>query len=109
MKNEINENPALSKTAVMQSVLISEIDLVNLGFEIVKFREPTYNVGIDKFWKLDFAIMQINQKTGNGDDLIIRFKEGKFVLDGFYGVRFYIKQDIENLISCLTRSSQTVA
>jgi hypothetical protein len=94
---------------VIQSVLLTESDLTDLGFEIVRFREPNYNVGVDKFWKLDYAIMRINQKTGNGDDLVVRFKEGKFVLDGFYGVRFYIKQDIENLISCFTMSSQTVS
>lgn len=85
---------------------LTEVDLIELGFEIVKFREPNYNVGIDKFWKLDFAILRINKNTGNSNDLIIRFKEGKFILDGFYGVRFYTKKHIENLINCLTLSSQ---
>ena len=99
----------LPQDAVMQSVLLTEKDLIDLGFEIVRFKEPHYNIGIDRFWKLDYAIMRINQKTGNGDDLVIRFREGKFVLDGFYGVRFYKKQDILDLISCFTRSSQTVA
>ena len=99
----------LPQDAVMQSVLLTEKDLIDLGFEIVRFKEPNYNIGIDRFWKLDYAIMRINQKTGNGDDLVIRFREGKFVLDGFYGVRFYKKKDILDLISCFTRSSQTVA
>jgi hypothetical protein len=94
---------------VRQSVLLTEQDLIDLGFEIVRFKEPAYNIGIDKFWKLDYAIMRINQKTGNGDDLVIRFREGKFVLDGFYGVRFYTKQDIQDLILALTKSSETVA
>ena len=109
MKTENNENEALNKTDVMQSVLLTEKDLIDLGFEIVRFKEPNYNIRIDRFWKLDYAIMRINQKTGNGDDLVIRFREGKFVLDGFYGVRFYKKQDMLDLISCFTRSSQTVA
>ena len=113
-KNDImntNKDQAeqLPQDAVMQSVLLTEKDLIDLGFEIVRFKEPNYNIGIDRFWKLDYAIMRINQKTGNGDDLVIRFREGKFVLDGFYGVRFYKKQDILDLISCFTRSSQTVA
>ncbi len=108
-KNKNTEVPQCVQTDVMQSVLLTEKDLIDLGFEIVRFKEPNYNIGIDRFWKLDYAIMRINQKTGNGDDLVIRFREGKFVLDGFYGVRFYKKQDILDLISCFTRSSQTVA
>ena len=109
MKKSINEKEQCVQTDVMQSVLLTEKDLIDLGFEIVRFKEPNYNIGIDRFWKLDYAIMRINQKIGNGDDLVIRFREGKFVLDGFYGVRFYKKQDILDLISCFTRSSQTVA
>ena len=109
MKNDNKQNKALSQTCVMQSVLLTEQDLVELGFEIVRFKEPNYNLGIDRFWKLDYAIIRINQKTGNGDDLVIRFREGKFVLDGFYSVRFYTKQDVLDLISCFTKASKTVA
>lgn len=109
MNTNKSQAEQLPQDAVMQSVLLTEKDLIDLGFEIVRFKEPHYNIGIDRFWKLDYAIMRINQKTGNGDDLVIRFREGKFVLDGFYGVRFYKKQDILDLITCFTRSSQTVA
>ena len=107
MKNEINENKALSQTSVMPSVLLSEDELINLGFEIVRFREPNYHVGIDKFYKLDYAIMRINKKTKFTDDLVIRFREGKFVLDNYYSVRFFTVQDIKDLISSLTKISQT--
>ena len=88
MRTNKTQAEQLPQVAVMQSVLLTEKDLIDLGFEIVRFKEPNYNIGIDRFWKLDYAIMRINQKTGNGDDLVIRFREGKFVLDGFYGVRF---------------------
>ena len=109
MKNDINENKALSQTSVMPSVLLSEDELINLGFEIVRFREPNYHVGIDKFYKLDYAIMRINKKTKFTDDLVIRFREGKFVLDNYYSVRFFTVQDIKDLISSLTKISQTEA
>ena len=109
MKNDINENKALSQTSVMPSVLLSEDELINLGFEIVRFREPNYHVGIDKFYKLDYAIIRINKKTGFADDLVIRFREGKFVLDNYYSVRFFTVQDIKDLISSLTKISQTEA
>ena len=85
---------------------LSEEELVDLGFEIVRFKEPNYNIGIDRFWKLDYAIMRINQKTRNGDDLVIRFRENKFILDDFYGVRFFTVDDIRDLIKALTKSSQ---
>ena len=49
-----------------EPTILTEIDLIDLGFEIVRFKEPHYNIGIDRFWKLDYAIMRINQKTGNG-------------------------------------------
>ena len=109
MKNEINENKALSQTSVMPSVLLSEDELINLGFEIVRFREPNYHVGIDKFYKLDYAIMRINKKTGFADDLVIRFRKDKYILDNYYSVRFFTVQDIKDLISSLTRISQTEA
>ena len=109
MKNEINENKALSQTSVMHSVLLSEDELINLGFEIVRFIEPNYHVGIDKFYKLDYAIMRINKNTGISDSLVIRFREGKFVLDNYYSVRFFTVQDIKDLISSLTKISQTEA
>ena len=52
--------------------------------------------------------MRINKESGNADDLVIRFREGKFALDGYYSVRFFEIQDIKDLISSLTRASQTV-
>lgn len=104
-----DQTPQLSETAVMPSVLLSENELINLGFEIVRFREPNYHVGIDRFYKLDYAIMRINKKSGFADDLVIRFREGKFILDNYYSVRFFTVQDIKALISSLTRISQTEA
>ena len=95
----------LQQTGVNKSVLLKESDLVDLGFEIVRWKEPSQNVGMDRFWGFDYAIMRINQKTGRGDDLIIRFRENKFILDDFYGVRFFTVVDIEDLISSLTRAS----
>ena len=96
------------KTSVNKSVLLTESDLVDLGFEIVRWKEPNYYVGIDRFYKLDYAIIRINKDSGISDDLVIRFREGKFVLDGYYSVRFFVIQDIKDLISSLTRASQTV-
>lgn len=109
---DISKNAELQQsceTAVMPSVLLSEDELINLGFEIVRFREPNYHVGVDRFYKLDYAIMRINKKSGIADDLVIRFREGKFVLDNYYSVRFFTVQDIKDLISSLTRISQTEA
>ena len=85
---------------------ISEEELVKLGFTIVKWKEPSQNVGMDRFWGFNYAIIRINQKTGKGDDLVIRFRENKFILDDFYGVRFFIVDDIRDLIKSLTKSSQ---
>ncbi len=85
---------------------LSEEELVKLGFTIVKWKEPSQNVGMDRFWGFDYAIIRINQKTGKGDDLVIRFRENKFILDDFYGVRFFTVGDIEDLIKALTKSSQ---
>ena len=99
----------LPQDAVMQSVLLSEEELIKLGFQIIRFKEPSQYSGMDRFYKFDYAIIRINQKTGKGDDLIIRFKENKFILDDFYGVRFFNVQDVKDLISCLTKASKTVA
>jgi len=109
-KNNSNSDQAKQscKTGVNKSVLLTESDLVDLGFEIVRWKEPDYNIGVDRFYKLDYAIMRINKDTGNSDTLVIRFREGKFVLDGYYSVRFFEIQDIKDLISSLTRASQTV-
>ena len=109
-KNNSNTDQAKQscKTGVNKSVLLTESDLVDLGFEIVRWKEPDYNIGVDRFYKLDYAIMRINKDTGNLDTLVIRFREGKFVLDGYYSVRFFEIQDIKDLISSLTRASQTV-
>ena len=111
MKTEFynTENEALNKTDVMPSVLLSENELINLGFEIVRWKEPNYHLGVDRFYKLDYAIMRINKKSGIADDLVIRFRKGKFVLDNYYSVRFFNVQDIKDLISSLTRISQTEA
>ena len=82
---------------------LNEEELIKLGFEIVRFREPNYHVGVDRFYKLDYAIMRINKKSGIADDLVIRFREGKFVLDNFYSVRFFTVADVEELIKSLTK------
>ena len=108
MNNKLNQEQQLNKHDVSKSVFLTESDLVDLGFEIVRWKEPNYHVGIDRFYKLDYAIIRINKDSGISDDLVIRFREGKFVLDGYYSVRFFEIQDIKDLISSLTRASQTV-
>jgi hypothetical protein len=82
---------------------LNEDELIKLGFEIVRFREPKVNIGIDRFYKLDYAILTINKGSGFSDKLVIRFNKTKIVLDGFYSVRFYTVQDVIDLISCLTK------
>lgn len=84
---------------------MKEENLIKIGFEIVRWKEPRYHVGTDRFYKLDYAIMRINKESGNADDLVIRFKENKFILDGFYSVRFYTVSDVEELIKALTKIS----
>lgn len=84
---------------------MKEEDLIKLGFEIVRWKEPNYYIGTDRFYKLDYAIMRINKESGNADNLVIRFRENKFVLDGFYSVRFYTVSDIEELVKVLTKIS----
>ena len=96
-------------TAVMPSVLLSEDELINLGFEIVRWKEPNYHVGVDRFYKLDYALLQINKGSGFYDQLCIRFRKDKYILDNYYSVRFFTVQDIKDLISSLTRISQTEA
>ena len=85
---------------------LNEEELIKLGFEIVRWKEPDYYIGMDRFYKLDYAIMRINKESGKADDLVIRFREGKFVLDGYYSVRFFTVEDIEDLIKALTKISQ---
>lgn len=85
---------------------LNEEELIKLGFEIVRWKEPNYSLGIDRFYKLDYAIMCINKDTGHSDTLVIRFREGKFILDGFYSVRFFTVVDIEDLIKALTKNSK---
>lgn len=82
---------------------LNEEELIKLGFEIVRWKEPNYNVGIDRFYKLDYAILKINKDNGLSDDISIRFREGKYVLDGYYSVRFYTVADVEDLIKALTK------
>lgn len=101
--------PQCDKTAVMPSVLLSENELINLGFEIVRWKEPNYHVGVDRFYKLDYALLQINKGSGFSDQLCIRFRKEKYILDNYYSVRFFTVQDIKDLISSLTRISQTGA
>lgn len=85
---------------------LNEEELIKLGFEIARWKEPNYYIGMDRFYKLDYAIMRINKESGNADDLVIRFREGKFVLDGFYSVRFFTVDDIKDLIKALTKNSK---
>jgi hypothetical protein len=42
---------------------LNEDELIKLGFEIVRFREPKVNIGIDRFYKLDYAILTINREA----------------------------------------------
>lgn len=85
---------------------LNEEELIKLGFEIVRWKEPDYYIGMDRFYKLDYAIMRINKESGKADDLVIRFREGKFVLDGFYSVRFFTVDDIKDLIKALTKNKK---
>lgn len=85
---------------------LNEEELIKLGFEIVRWKEPDYYIGMDRFYKLDYAIMRINKDTGNSDTLVIRFREGKFVLDGFYSIRFFTVDDIKDLIKALTKNKK---
>lgn len=103
------ELPQCDKTAVMPSVLLSENELINLGFEIVRWKEPKYHVGVDRFYKLDYALLQINKGSGFSDQICIRFRKDKYILDNYYSVRFFTIKDIKDLISSLTRISQTEA
>ena len=86
--------------------MITEEDFIKLGFEIVRWKEPSYYLGVDRFYKLDYAILKINRDSGFSDDLCIRFREDKYILDGFYSVRFYTIEDVEELISSLTKISR---
>lgn len=72
----------------------------------VLWKEPNYNVGIDKFYKLDYAVLRINKDSGFPEDICIRFREDKYVLDGYYSVRFYTMADVEDLIKALTKISR---
>lgn len=85
---------------------LNEEELIKLGFEIVRWKEPDYYIGMDRFYKLDYAIMYINKDTGHSDTLVIRFREGKFILDGFYSVRFFTVEDIKDLIRALTKNKK---
>lgn len=87
----------------LTGVPLNEEELINLGFEIVRFKEPQIKIGTDRFWKLDYAIMRINTRTGLTDTFCIRFKEKKFVLDNFYGVRFQYVHEIKLLLSIINK------
>ena len=104
----MKKNKQSCKNGDKKLVLLTESDLVDLGFEIIRWENPTYSNWNDRFYKLDYAIMRINKDTGISDTLVIRFRKRKFVLNGYYSVRFYEVQDIKDLISSLTRASQTV-
>ena len=108
---DISKNTELQQsciTAVMHSADMI-IKTSNLGFEIVRWKEPNYHVGVDRFYKLDYALLQINKGSGFSDQLCIRFRKDKYILDNYYSVRFFTVQDIKDLISSLTRISQTEA
>ena len=84
---------------------IKEEDLIKLGFEVIRWKEPNYYIGVDNFYNLDYAILRINKNSGFSDDICIRFKNDKFILDGYYSVRFYNIQDVEELITSFTKIS----
>lgn len=86
--------------------MLNEEELIKLGFEIVRWKEPNYYLGVDRFYKLDYAVLKINKDSSFSDDLVIRFREGKYVLDGYYSVRFYTVADLEDLIKALTKISR---
>ena len=48
--NKDNSNEVQAKqscrTGVNKSVSLTELDLVDLGFEIVRWKEPNYNIGM---------------------------------------------------------------
>jgi hypothetical protein len=57
---------------------LNEDELIKLGFEIVSLEEPKVNIGIDRFYKLDYAILTIiNKGSGFSDKLVIRFNKTK--------------------------------
>jgi hypothetical protein len=87
----------------LQGVPLNEEELIKLGFDIVRFREPQMIVGTDRFWKLDYAVMQINKGSGLIDTFCIRFNPRKFVLDNFYGVRFSSVHEVSLLLSILNK------
>lgn len=87
----------------LTGISLNEDELINLGFEIVRFKEPQLNVGIDRFWKLDYAIMRINKGSGNTDTFCIRFNEKKFILDEFYSVRFEYVHEIKQLLNLINK------
>jgi hypothetical protein len=87
----------------LTGIPLNEDELINLGFEIVRFTEPQLNVGVDRFWKLDYAIMRINKNSGNTDTLCIRFNDKKFILDGFYSVRFECVHEIKQLLNVINK------
>ena len=87
----------------LTGVPLNEEELINLGFEIVRFREPQIHVGIDRFWKLDYAVMQINKGSGRTDTFCLRFNDTKFVLDNFYGVRFEYVHEIKLLLTIINK------
>jgi hypothetical protein len=86
--------------------MLNEEELIKLGFEIVRWKEPNYYLGIDRFYKLDYAILKINKSSGFSDDICIRFREGKYILNEFYSIRFYTVDDVEELIKALTKISR---
>jgi hypothetical protein len=87
----------------LQGVPLNEEELIKLGFDIVRFREPQMIVGTDRFWKLDYAVMQINKGSGLTDTFCIRFNPKKFVLDNFYSVRFSSVHEVSLLLSILNK------
>ena len=83
--------------------ILTENDLINFGFEIVRFVEPNYHLCIDIFHQYDYAILKINKGGRYSDNLVIRFKNDKFILDNFYSVRFYNIHDIDDLIKSMSK------
>lgn len=77
---------------------LTEEWLVKFGFEIVRFREPQYHVGMDWFYKYDYAIIRIKKGSGRADDIVIRFKDGKFKLDNYRSIEFDYVHQLQNFV-----------
>lgn len=83
---------------LLNPIELTEEILLKCGFEIIKFKNPTCNVGIDLFHGYDYAIIKLGYKT----DLIIRFNKSKFKIESFYSTEIKHLHQLQNLYFALT-------